>query len=204
MPTAPAARERTDYRAIYDHVVTSNPKYTDPGHSPGYNACWLESARLRAAGGPSLDVGCGVGFAVELLRGPHFQIESWGVDVSPASVQIGNERMGHAWLRAMEPGRIPYPDNHFGLVTCLDMLEHLDERDLAPIRDEMRRVLKPGGLLYCSIATRLAYGLDQHGDNLHRTVRPPDWWAGLFDADETRVMWRNQDLYLFWHKPRGA
>ncbi|MFA6044699.1 MAG: class I SAM-dependent methyltransferase [Phycisphaerales bacterium] len=202
MSTSTAARA-TDYRAIYDHVVTNNANYTNPSGSPGCNACWLESARIRAAGGPALDVGCGVGFAVELLRGPHFQVAAVGVDISPASVEIGNARMGANLLTAMPMGRIPFPDNHFALVTCFDMLEHLDERDLGPIRDEMRRVLRPGGLMYCSIATRLAYGLDQFGDNLHRTVKPPDWWANLFDADETKWMRRNQDLYVFWHKPLG-
>jgi SAM-dependent methyltransferase len=200
-PSASPAAPDTDYRAIYDHVLSTNPGYAQASTSPGVNACWLEADRIRTAVGPALDVGCGMGFVVELLRGHHFGLDAWGVDVSGVGVREGNRRMAAERLALMTPGRIPHPDARFGLVTCFDVLEHTDEDDARALRDEMRRVLRPGGLLYCSIATRPASGRDQHGDNLHRTVRPAHWWADLFDADELRWRRRQEDLYLFWRKP---
>lgn len=198
--STPTQAAQTRYRDIYDHVLATNPGYANAAHSPGYRACLLEMNRIRATRGPTLDVGCGMGFAVELLLGHQFVIDAWGVDVSPVGVKAGNERLGVDRLKVMDGSRVPFADSHFGLVTCFDMLEHLDERDLKGIRNEMRRVLAPGGLLFCSIATRAASGVDQFGDNLHRTVKPADWWAELFDADETRWFRREHDLFLFWKK----
>ncbi|MBL0928037.1 MAG: class I SAM-dependent methyltransferase [Phycisphaerales bacterium] len=198
---APASSAAPDYRAIYDHIMATHPGYGQPGTSPGCHACWMESPRLRAAGGPALDVGCGMGFAVELLRGPHFGIDARGVDVSPVAVEAGNRRIGGEALSVMNPGSIPAADGRYALVTCFDVLEHLDEADVLGLRDELRRVLRPGGLLYCSVATRAAGSTDRFGDNLHRTVRPPEWWSGVLDADEIRWFRRAQDLYLFWRKP---
>lgn len=197
----PAAPSRPDYRRIYDHVLETNPGYADPAHSPGVRACLQEAVRVRAVGGPALDVGCGRGYAVELMMGPGFWLDARGVDVSPVGVAAGNARLGSERLAVMEPGRIPHDGARFALVTCFDVLEHLDEPDIAALRDEMRRVLRPGGLLYCSVATRPASGLDQFGDNLHRTVRACDWWCETFDADEATWHRRSHDLFLFWRKP---
>lgn len=194
----------TDYRGIYDHVIATNPGYGDAAGSPGYQACLMEADRIRAVGGPALDVGCGMGFAVELLRGRAFEVECTGVDVSREGVSRGNARMkrtlGVEPLRVMEPGTIPLGAGRFALVTCFDVLEHLDEADLLGLRDEMRRVLRPGGLLLCTAATRAATGLDQHGENLHRTVRDGVWWAELMDADEMRWNRRTQDAVMWWRK----
>jgi SAM-dependent methyltransferase len=190
-----------DYRAIYDHIIAQHPGYNDPAGSPGYRACLMEADRLRTVTGPALDVGCGVGFVVELLAGPAFGVACWGADVSRVAVDRGNQRMKGDRIRLIEGGRVPFADGHFGLVTCFDVLEHLDEADLRPLRNEMRRVLRPGGLLYCSVATRPAGSNDQFGQNLHRTVKDALWWCELMQPDEIRWRRREDDLYLFWRKP---
>jgi ubiquinone/menaquinone biosynthesis C-methylase UbiE len=42
---------------------------------------------------------------------------------------------------------LPYPDEHFDLVTCISTLEHLTEPDRIQAGSELMRVLRPGGLL---------------------------------------------------------
>jgi SAM-dependent methyltransferase len=62
--------------------------------------------------------------------------------------------------------RLPFGDGVFSLVTCLDVLEHLDD-DRAALR-ELRRVTAPGGAL---VVTVPAYQLlwSAHDErNLHR------------------------------------
>lgn len=208
MSAAVATPTPTDYRAIYDHVIATNPGYGEPAGSPGYQACLMDAQRIRSVaggGGRTLDVGCGLGFAVELLRGRAFGAESFGVDVSPVGVERGNARMkrslGVEPLRVMEPGRVPHEPGSFALVTCFDVLEHLDEQDVVVLRDQLRRALRPGGLLICTAATRPASGLDQFGANLHRTVRDAVWWADLMEADEVCWNRRSQDATLYWRRP---
>lgn len=191
----------TDYGAIYDHVITTDARYNAAENSPGYQACLLNAERLRAARGPSLDVGCGVGFVVELLGGPMFGLEAWGVDVSRVGVERARARLGHDRVVHAPPGPLPFPDERFGLVTCFDVFEHLDEGDARPLARELRRVLRPGGLLFTTVSCRPAGIQDQFGDNLHRTVRGPEWWAELLTPDEYTVRRASADMLVWWRKP---
>ncbi len=59
--------------------------------------------------------------------------------------------------------KLPFKDNEFSLVLCTEVLEHLREPRVAIA--EMRRVLKPGGVLI--LTTRFVYPL-------HDT--PHDYW----------------------------
>lgn len=192
---------QTDYASIYDHVIAHEANYNAAENSPGFQACLLWAERVRAATGPVLDVGCGVGFVVKLMGSPQFGLEAWGVDISPVAIERARSRLGHDRVSVMAPGRIPHPDNRFGLVTCFDVLEHLDEHDVPQMRDELTRVLRPGGLLFCTASCRLAGSKDQHGENLHRTVRPPEWWAEHFTPDEYLVRRAHADVIMWRRKP---
>ena len=44
--------------------------------------------------------------------------------------------------------RIPFPDAHFDIVTCLNALDHVDDFDTTV--KEIKRVVKPGGLFLLS------------------------------------------------------
>jgi len=86
-----------------------------------------------------LDVGCGTGANLEMLS--EFG-EAEGVDVSGEALSFCRER-GLKNVKQGEAEALPYPSSSFGLVTGLDVVEHLDD-DLAGLK-EMRRVLRPGG-----------------------------------------------------------
>lgn len=196
----------TDYRAIYDHITASHPGYTVAERSPGFRNVLMLHERIRACRGPALDVGCGVGFVVEALSQPEFGMECWGCDVSRVALEQAAARLEANFhgdprrLRQVEDGRLPFEDGQFGLVTCFDMLEHLDEPDARAMRDELRRVVAPGGTLLVSVSCRKAGSEDQFGENLHRTVRPASWWAELFEPDEMTVRWADSDAVMWWRK----
>lgn len=86
-----------------------------------------------------LDIGCGTGANLEMLS--RFG-ETEGVDVSSAALAFCRER-GLRNVRQGEAEHLPYEDGSFDLVTCLDVVEHLDD-DVAGLR-EMHRVLRPKG-----------------------------------------------------------
>lgn len=97
-----------------------------------------------------LDAGCGTGRTMDDLRGYG---EVHGFDLNPMGVEHAHAR-GHADVRVARVEDIPFPDAHFDLVTCLDVIEHTAD-DVASLR-ELRRVTRPGGWL---VATVPAYQL---------------------------------------------
>lgn len=189
------------YAEIYDRVIATNPGYHGAHGSPGYHACLMHAERLRGFSGRSLDVGCGAGFVVALLNMPTFGFEAHGVDVSAEGVARARKINPADRIAIMQPGKIPHDHDSFALVTCFDVMEHLDEPDILALRDELYRVLKPGGLLFCSASCRPSASNDHNGENLHRTIQPPHWWANLFDPDEYLARKPTADLLMWWRKP---
>jgi SAM-dependent methyltransferase len=91
-----------------------------------------------------LDAGCGSGRTLDELARygrPH------GLELNPAGLAAARAR-GHEVEQAPVE-RIPYDDASFGLVTCLDVIEHTDD-DVAALR-ELRRVARAGARLVVSV-----------------------------------------------------
>jgi len=87
-----------------------------------------------------LDIGCGTGIVLKLLE--NFGT-SYGMEISPDAIQFLRNRGLNLIVQSDGDGPIPFKDNTFSAITCLDVLEHLDN-DLKLLK-EMRRVCKPGG-----------------------------------------------------------
>ena len=193
-----------DYREIYNDIVATDQRYNLPGNSPGLRVVMESAPRLRMISGRSLDIGCGVGFAVEYLSGPTFDLVPFGVDVSDLAIQRASERMAHVpgsrqRLATLTNQLLPFEDDFFSLVTCMDVLEHLDEVDIRTAIAEMHRVARKGAVLLLSVSTRKSGVVDKYGDNLHRTVRGIDWWVELFNPDHAEFDGHRSQLTLWKH-----
>lgn len=46
-----------------------------------------------------------------------------------------------------EGARIPFPDDAFDIVCCIEILEHLPKGLIAPLLRELKRVVRPSGLI---------------------------------------------------------
>ncbi len=99
-----------------------------------------------------LDVGCGGGFTTEFLHDRGADV--CGIDTSDRLISAAE---GHARdtgrgidYRRGEAERLPYDDGSFDIVTCVDVLEHVQSPAAAV--QEIHRVLSPGGVfLYDTI-----------------------------------------------------
>jgi SAM-dependent methyltransferase len=109
-----------------------------------YCAGWV----LAQAGhkGRVLDYGCGAGETVTLLRDAG--CEAYGCDVffegNDYSTKVPAQLAGNV-IRRMEGDTIPFDDEAFDIVVNNMVMEHVP--DLDRVLDEIRRVLKPGGLV---------------------------------------------------------
>lgn len=107
---------------------------------------FFEGEGAAWAGKDVLDLGCAGGFMAEALARAGARVS--GLD--PAEDAVAAAR-AHAAAENLDIDyrvgfgeALPYDDDAFDAVVCVDVLEHV--RDLGTVLEEIRRVLRPGGL----------------------------------------------------------
>jgi SAM-dependent methyltransferase len=116
----------------------------------------------------ALDLGCGAGLNLDHLAKYAAPV---GTDFSEDALRFCRER-GHVRLCKADAAALPFRDEQFDIITALDVVEHLDD-DLDALR-ELRRTLRPGGLLVISVPaypTLWSYWDDILGHRRRYTVR---------------------------------
>jgi SAM-dependent methyltransferase len=93
-------------------------------------------------GGRVLDVGCGMGEFLVLLRELGFEAE--GVEGNQEQSEQVRSLGFSVHTVDLEEG-LPYPERVFVLVSCLELIEHIALAE--PLLEDIHRVLKPGGHL---------------------------------------------------------
>ena len=103
-----------------------------------------------------LDVGTGTGRVPLLLaRNAHFDGHVVGLDASRRMLDVARQKVtadgfeSFITLLRHEASQLPFPDDHFDVVTCLEALEFMPQP--AAVLAEMTRVLRPDGLLLTTI-----------------------------------------------------
>jgi len=93
----------------------------------------------------SLDVGCGSSPNINYIPGKRM-----GIDIRPDCLDFIKEH-SDAEFRQGNILNIPFPENAFDLVTCIEVIEHLHENEVNVAISELARVTKQNG--YIIIAT---------------------------------------------------
>jgi SAM-dependent methyltransferase len=98
-----------------------------------------------------LDVGCNVGAWLSDCAGRYPSARLAGVEINPTALTVAKENVPTAELYHAGAEKLPFPDESFEFVTCMEVLEHLPA-DLRPAAfREMQRVLRPGGRLILTV-----------------------------------------------------
>ncbi|MBI5961419.1 MAG: class I SAM-dependent methyltransferase [Chloroflexi bacterium] len=133
------------YARRYDNI-----KQYDPYGEEHYLARPVLKRLLPVTAPLVLDVATGTGrLPLALLEQPNFQGRVIGVDLSRRMLTVAAEKLtphrDRAVLMHVPAEKLPFPDNTFDLVTCLEALEFM--MDQWAVLREMARVLRPGGLM---------------------------------------------------------
>ncbi|MFW2387502.1 MAG: class I SAM-dependent methyltransferase, partial [Polyangiales bacterium] len=94
-----------------------------------------------------LDFGCGGGFLIPALS--RVAGEVYGVDFSPTSVELTNERNANIanFRGATSPMEALDAGLKFDGILSVEVIEHLSDEQLAGTLDIIKRLLTPGGVI---------------------------------------------------------
>ncbi|HKK65238.1 MAG TPA: methyltransferase domain-containing protein [Clostridia bacterium] len=99
-------------------------------------------------------IGCGGDFLTEEIA--KFGLETTGVDISSVTLQVARKHAEALNLsidyHAGMGEKLPFADDQYEMVFCLDVLEHV--KDFDAIISEVSRVLTPGGLFFFETVNR--------------------------------------------------
>ncbi|KPK99237.1 MAG: hypothetical protein AMJ95_00390 [Omnitrophica WOR_2 bacterium SM23_72] len=117
---------------------------------------WISRIERHGAKGCILDIGCAMGFFLEVAQARGW--EPYGVEVSEYSHAIANRRFSNRIFQG-DLLDAHFAGDHFDAVTLFDVIEH----GMKPLETfkEIYRILKPGGIVAistvntCSLSSRL-------------------------------------------------
>ncbi len=93
-----------------------------------------------------LDVGCGWGSMLDMIKTEYPEVEAAGLDLSEKMIEQAQSLLGSdALLRTGDVEDIPWPDDSFDLLLCNSSFHHYPNPQKS--LQEMQRVLKPQGRL---------------------------------------------------------
>lgn len=106
---------------------------------------------VKPVNGAVLDVGCHSGTFTQKLLSRVGTTKIYGVDISASAILLAKKRIPFGEFKIADGASLPYEDNFFEAVFCLEMLEHVD--DPIKVLSEIYRVLKKGGYAIILVPT---------------------------------------------------
>lgn len=178
----------------------------------------IATAPALPSSGDHLDVGSGTGELLRLVRA-HSPFRSFGCDYTDKLLSVPGPKIDTVDLNRQP---LPYKDNQFALVTCIETIEHLE--NYREVIREIYRVLQPWGVAVFStpnilnLRSRLRYlssgfynlfgPLASDESDIHTTrghINPVSWFylshallsAGFRDLNVTVDKYQRRSLLAF-------
>jgi SAM-dependent methyltransferase len=164
-------RETGDVQASYDRVAEEYVAriFGELEHKPLDRQLLDRFAEEARAIGPACDVGCGPGHVTRYLHDRGASVT--GVDLSPAMIEAARRLSPGIEFAQADMRSLGFEDESLGGIAAFYSIIHIPRADVVAVLAEMRRVLRPGGLLL------LAFHI---GDNI---VHLDEWWGRRVSVD---------------------
>jgi SAM-dependent methyltransferase len=144
-----------------------------------------------------LDVGCNVGawLANCARRFPSAKLA--GIEINEPALHTARYNVPKADLRLAGAENIPFPENQFQYVTCLEVIEHLPAILRPSAFQEMRRVLRPGGRLLLTVPHA---GWFAWLDSSNLRFRFPALYKRVFRRGRRDLVYASVGRPVEWHQ----
>lgn len=109
------------------------------------------TAWIKQPVGALLDVGCNVGAWLGECAQRYPSARLAGVEINEPALAVARKNVPTAELHHAGAEKLPFPEESFDCVTCVEVLEHLPVELRAAAFREMHRVLRPGGRLILTV-----------------------------------------------------
>lgn len=167
----PNNERRTACQSSYDRVAEEYVRriFDELQHKPLDRELLDRFADNVRGVGPACDMGCGPGHVARYLY--EQGVEVCGVDLSPAMVEQARRLVPEVEFRQGDMLSLDATDGAWAGITAFYCLIHIPRSEMLQALSELRRVLRPGGILL------LAFHL---GDE---TVHLDEWWGQAVCVD---------------------
>ncbi len=150
------SRKKNNYYYLESALIPTKTKFL---HEAQASSARYKFATQYAQNKVILDIGCGGGHgSYKLIRAGAKKI--YGVDVIADSIEYCQAHYNHPnlFFKQGDITRLDFDDNSFDLICAFEVIEHIKNYQKAI--SELRRVLKPGGLLIISTPNKAIYSPD--------------------------------------------
>ncbi len=171
------------------------------GKRPLQDRFWVRYIKKHKRSGRLLDTGCGKGFFLEHAEKWY---ETYGIDISEYAIEQARNRLHNTKLYIGDANRLDFNHDYFDIITCFDLLEHLDNPELAV--KECYSKLREGGLFIFSVPNTDSYGLSWlkrnwsgYRDPTHVSLLSNEEWSQLLENNGFKLIDRFYDG--LWDSP---
>jgi ubiquinone/menaquinone biosynthesis C-methylase UbiE len=167
-----------------------------------------QTLRAHKLGGWGLDVGCGDGKTVGLVKSSLGSSQLVGVDVDPQETALATQSGMYARVHSGTAAHIPEADNFFDFAISNSVLEHIPLEHLPGVIREVARVLKPGAPFFFTVPSahfrnllagpnrvfqllgrnRDAYLKDMDRRLAHYHYLTPEQWSSLLERNNLQTV----------------
>jgi len=126
------------YRAFHDETPEHAAMMAE------YHRKMIQAYLPKASELPVLDIGCGMGFALQALIGVGFP-EAIGIDIDRGQIESCRRRGFTAEQISDSAAYLRARPETFELITLLDVLEHVPVAGQIPLMQAVHTALRPGG-----------------------------------------------------------
>lgn len=128
---------------------------------------YLNHIRQFKKNGNLLDVGCALGYLLEIAQKKGFNV--YGIDISKYAVDIARKKFGnHIYHSALSEAKLP--SKYFDAITLFDLIEHLN--DPAENLRNLRLSLKDDGILVLQTGDLSSFWANLNRINWHFLAPP--------------------------------
>jgi len=131
-----------------------------------FNPFWMKYIDRYSQQSPNkkhLDVGCACGTLVNIMLKNKWN--SYGIDISNYAISEGKKIYEMDNIQQKSCTKLPFLDNQFGYITCIDVIEHLVPEDLEMCISEIHRCLYKQGVVFIATPNLIDNCLVDHLSN---------------------------------------